>query len=104
MAGCTPPLVLPRHVFKILRFCDSAVLPYMDLGLEDKIAIVTGSTKGLGFGIARALVEEGCRVTICARGEAGLVDATASLRTIPGATERVLAVQADLSTEKGVAD
>ena len=76
----------------------------MDLDLNDKIAIVTGSTKGLGFGIARALVEEGCRVTICARGEEGLAEAVGTLRTIPGGTERVLAVQADLATEKGVAD
>ena len=39
----------------------------MDLELNDKIAIVTGSSKGLGFASAKALVEEGCRVTICAR-------------------------------------
>lgn len=76
----------------------------MDLALGDKVAIVTGSTKGLGFAIARALVEEGCSVTICARGEEGLAAAVASLRTLPGGTERVLAVQADLSTDKGVAD
>jgi 3-oxoacyl-[acyl-carrier protein] reductase len=76
----------------------------MDLALGDKVAIVTGSTKGLGFAIARALVEEGCSVTICARGEEGLADAVAQLRTLPGGSERVLAVQADLSTEKGVAD
>ena len=76
----------------------------MDLDLNDKIAIVTGSTRGLGFGIARALVEEGCRVTICARGEEGLADAVGTLRTIPGGGERVLAVQADLATDKGVAD
>jgi 3-oxoacyl-[acyl-carrier protein] reductase len=76
----------------------------MDLNLGDKIAIVTGSTKGLGFAIARALVEEGCRVTICARGEAGLAEAVATLRTIPGGGERVLAIQADLATDKGVAD
>ncbi len=33
------------------------------------MAIVTGSSKGLGLACARALVEEGCRVTICARGD-----------------------------------
>jgi 3-oxoacyl-[acyl-carrier protein] reductase len=76
----------------------------LDLELSEKIAIVTGSTKGLGFAIARALVEEGCRVTICARGEEGLAEAVSTLRTIPGGTERVLAVQADLATDKGVAD
>jgi 3-oxoacyl-[acyl-carrier protein] reductase len=76
----------------------------MDLQLTGKIAIVTGSTKGLGLACATALVEEGCNVTICARGEEGLVDAVTTLRTIPGGEQRVLAVQADLATDKGVAD
>jgi 3-oxoacyl-[acyl-carrier protein] reductase len=76
----------------------------MDLGLAGKIAIVTGSTRGLGLAIATALVEEGCRVTICARGETGIAEAVEQLRTLPGGTERVLAVQADVATDKGVAD
>jgi len=38
----------------------------MDLELTDKIAIVTGSSKGIGLAIATALVLERCRVTICA--------------------------------------
>jgi 3-oxoacyl-[acyl-carrier protein] reductase len=76
----------------------------VDLGLTDKTAIVTGSTRGLGFAIARALLGEGCNVTICARGEAGLAEATAELRRIPGGEERVMAIQADLATDKGVAD
>jgi len=76
----------------------------MDLQLTDKVAIVTGSTRGLGLAIATALVEEGCRVTICARGEAGLADAMERLRQLPGGQERVMAVQADVATGKGVAD
>src|SRR5262245_8345620 len=75
----------------------------MDLGLTDKIAIVTGSTRGLGLATARALVAEGCNVTVCARGEAGLAEATADRRGVGGAG-RVMAVQADVATEKGVAD
>jgi len=43
-------------------------------------------------------------VTICARGEEGLGAAVARLRTLPGGSDRVLAVQADVSTDKGVAD
>ena len=46
----------------------------MDLGLAGQIAIVTGSTKGLGFATARSLLDEGCNVTICARGEEGLAE------------------------------
>ena len=76
----------------------------MHLELTDKVAIVTGSTRGLGFATARALLAEGCNVTICARGETGLADAVTELRTLPGGKERVLAVQADLATDKGVAD
>jgi 3-oxoacyl-[acyl-carrier protein] reductase len=75
----------------------------MDLGLTDKIAIVTGSTRGLGLATARALLAEGCHVTICARGESGLADAVADLRRL-GSDRRLLAVQADLATDKGVAD
>jgi 3-oxoacyl-[acyl-carrier protein] reductase len=76
----------------------------MDLQLTGKVAIVTGSTRGLGLAIAAALLNEGCNVTICARGEAGLAEAMAKLRAQPGGDERVLAVQADLATDKGVAD
>ena len=47
----------------------------MDLGLTDKIAIVTGSSRGLGLASARALVAEGCRVCLCARGEERLAEA-----------------------------
>jgi 3-oxoacyl-[acyl-carrier protein] reductase len=76
----------------------------MDLDLAGKVAIVTGSSKGIGFAIARALLAEGCQVTICARGEERLGEAVGELREIPGVSERVLAVQADLATDKGVAD
>jgi len=77
----------------------------MDLQLEGKIAVVTGSSKGIGLACARALVQEGCRVTVCARGEARLNEAAAELRTLAGADAagRVLAVAADLATADGVA-
>jgi len=76
----------------------------MNLQLTGKVAIVTGSTRGLGFASAAALLTEGCFVTICARGEEGLAEAMAKLRDVPGGVERVLAVQADLASDKGVAD
>ena len=76
----------------------------MDLALRDKVAIVTGSSKGLGLASARALAEEGCRVTICARGEAALAEAAAQLTALSGSQDkdRVLAVAADLTTAAGV--
>jgi len=74
----------------------------MNLELTDKIALVTGSSKGLGLASARALVAEGCRVAICARGEAALAAAAAELRAVAHDDSRVLAVAADVSTADGV--
>src|SRR5205823_14760603 len=74
----------------------------MDLGLQDKVAIVTGSSRGLGLAAAAALVGEGCRVTICAREEARLAMAAASLRDVAGADGRVLPVAGDLTATAGV--
>lgn len=77
----------------------------MDLDLQGKVAIVTGSSRGLGLASAKALVDEGCCVTICARGEAKLKEAAAQLEKGGGASgspPRVLAVRADVSTAHGV--
>ena len=75
----------------------------MDLQLLDKVAIVTGSSRGLGLASARALVSEGCRVTLAARGVDALDRASADLGASHG-RDRVLAVAADVSTEAGAAD
>ena len=55
----------------------------MDLGLTDKVALVTGSSRGLGLASARALVAEGCRVCICARGEESLAGAAIEVESFP---------------------
>jgi citronellol/citronellal dehydrogenase len=72
----------------------------MDLGLKDRVAIVTGSSKGLGFASARALIAEGCRVVICARTPDTLQEARRRLAEI-GGESRVLAVASDVSQEEG---
>jgi 3-oxoacyl-[acyl-carrier protein] reductase len=69
----------------------------MDLLLTNKVAIVTGSSKGLGFAAARALVDEGARVVICARQKAPLEAAAAALSD----AGTVLAIQADVSDPRG---
>src|ERR671910_1522928 len=74
----------------------------MDLGLTDKIAIVTGSSRGLGLASARALVAEGCRVCLCARGEERLAEAAVEVEASARRPGMVLTVQADVSTAAGV--
>src|SRR5437773_5164749 len=79
----------------------------MDLQLTDKVAIVTGSSRGLGFATAAALIDEGCRVTICARGGERLGNAADELRRRASGSgmpsgDRLLSVEADLSTPDGV--
>ena len=57
----------------------------MNLGLKDKVAIVTGASSGIGLATARMLVEEGARVALCARGEERLLAAASTLGHFPDA-------------------
>ncbi|MCL4848374.1 MAG: SDR family oxidoreductase [Acidobacteria bacterium] len=75
----------------------------MNLHLTDKIAIVTGSSRGLGLASARALALEGARVCLCARGAEALEASAAALCEEVGDAHRVLAVAADLATVEGAA-
>jgi 3-oxoacyl-[acyl-carrier protein] reductase len=74
----------------------------MDLGLRDKVAIITGSSRGLGLASAKALAAEGCRVTLCGRTESTLQGAARKVASIAGGDDRVLAVRADLTQADGV--
>ncbi len=71
----------------------------MDLGLSGKVALVTGSSRGIGRGIATRLVEEGADVVFCARGESDL-DVAVAAATGPG---RAVGVVADVTTTDGAA-
>jgi NAD(P)-dependent dehydrogenase (short-subunit alcohol dehydrogenase family) len=71
----------------------------MDLNLNNKTAIVTGSSKGIGKGIVQALAREGCNVVICARHEDELNQTADILRTSDG---EVLAVPADLTNDADI--
>jgi NAD(P)-dependent dehydrogenase (short-subunit alcohol dehydrogenase family) len=64
----------------------------MDLELTDKIAVVTGASKGIGLAVTRALIEEGARVVAGAR-------STESLKGL----DRVTAVALDLGSPEGPA-
>jgi NAD(P)-dependent dehydrogenase (short-subunit alcohol dehydrogenase family) len=64
----------------------------MDLGLTDKVAVVTGASKGIGLAVTRALIEEGAYVVAGAR----------SSEALEG-IERVTAVALDLAAPEGPA-
>lgn len=51
----------------------------MDLGIEGKVAMITGGSRGLGKQAALVLAREGCKVSICARGEEQLEVTVAEL-------------------------
>ena len=69
----------------------------MELGLSGKVAIVTGSSKGIGLQTALQLVQEGASVVLCARGEEKLNEAAAFIKTETGTD--VLIVPADITKE-----
>ncbi len=66
----------------------------MDLGLENKIAIVNGASQGIGYAIAQTLAEEGARVAISARREPALGDAARRLERETGG--EIFPVQGDI--------
>ena len=57
----------------------------MDLGIDGKVALVTGASKGLGFGIATALAAEGAKVAISSRDLGRAEEAAAKLNAGPNA-------------------
>jgi 3-oxoacyl-[acyl-carrier protein] reductase len=67
----------------------------MDLGLEGKTALVTGSSRGIGRAIALGLAREGCRVALSSRGGPDLEAAAAA------AGAGAVALAGDLSTAEG---
>lgn len=72
----------------------------MDLGIAGKWALVCGASKGLGYGCAKALVQEGVNVVINARGAAGLQAAALQLQAL-NANVQVLAVACDITQPQG---
>ena len=72
----------------------------MDLGIKGKIALVTAASRGLGRGCAERLAAEHCRVAICSRDDASIVQAAREIGTRTGA--EVQGFTADLSDPQAI--
>jgi NAD(P)-dependent dehydrogenase (short-subunit alcohol dehydrogenase family) len=67
----------------------------MDLNLANKLALISGSTAGIGYAIAEALAREGARVIVNGRSQASVDDALSRLKATNG---NVVGFAGDLST------
>jgi 3-oxoacyl-[acyl-carrier protein] reductase len=72
----------------------------MDLGLQGKVALVEGASRGIGKAVAMGLAREGCRVAICARNEKPLLDAAEEIHAATGVD--VLPVTCDVARPEHV--
>ena len=72
----------------------------MDLGLNQKVAIVCAASKGLGRACAMALAHEGANVVICARNKQALTETAATIRAESGS--RILPIVCDLTREEDI--
>jgi 3-oxoacyl-[acyl-carrier protein] reductase len=69
----------------------------VDLGLRDRVALVTAASAGLGFATARELLREGAKVAICGRSPDRLQSAVERLQTEGGESVPVVGFETDLS-------
>jgi 3-oxoacyl-[acyl-carrier protein] reductase len=81
----------------------------MDFGLDGRVALVTGGSKGIGYGIAAGLAAEGARVAIAARDEARVREAAQAIGAVGFAfdsadLDAVPALVADVESALGPID
>jgi 3-oxoacyl-[acyl-carrier protein] reductase len=72
----------------------------VDLGLADRVALITGGSSGIGRAVAAAFLAEGARVAICGRRPGPLEETADALRAPP---DRLLTVVADVGRPSDVA-
>ena len=71
------------------------------MDLENKVAIITGGARGIGYGIAKKLAEQGADIVICDVNEQTLSEAEKSLAQTG---RKVLALKVDVTNSKSVQD
>lgn len=73
----------------------------MDLQLDDKFAVVTGGSRGIGLAVAKELAKESVDIAIMARTKSKLEEAAEEIRESYGV--KVLPIQADLTEKEDIA-
>lgn len=73
----------------------------MDLGLKNKVAVITGGSIGIGLAVAKGFAAEGADVVITARNAERLETAKQEIKD--AGAKRVLAISCDLATPEGAA-
>lgn len=83
----------------------------MDLGIEGKVALVMGASRGIGLGVAQALAREGARVAVSSRSAEAISEAAATLAGEPvalpadtGDLDRMSALPAEVAELLGPID
>ena len=73
----------------------------MDLGLKGKVALVPASSRGIGFGVAKVLASEGCKVSISSRNSVAVAEAKQRIVKETGNKE-ILSVKSDLNSKDDI--
>ena len=73
----------------------------MELGLRDKVAFISGSSRGIGLAIARAFLAEGADVVVTGRNGESLTE-TKNLLVAEAGQERVLSIQGDMADPEAI--
>jgi NAD(P)-dependent dehydrogenase (short-subunit alcohol dehydrogenase family) len=74
----------------------------MDLGLKDKVAVITGGSIGIGLAVANGLAAEGVNLALCARGEERVIGAAKTISDQYGT--KAIGVSVDVSKSEDIDD